>query len=161
MSFFNLFGGKAKEQSFKEDRELNEEKELGAYSGMRVEVTTLEERLLFVAKLMNLREGKGELHQYSEANISKEQEALPVKIRGYSDHEKKAVYMDGTITSMPDHIWKVEELQVTKIENARVFYRLSTDLDATVTTFSGLGAGERPCKLLNISVGGACIGPGG
>ena len=134
MSFFNLFGGKAKEQSFKEDRELNEEKELGAYSGMRVEVTTLEERLLFVAKLMNLREGKGELHQYSEANISKEQEALPVKIRGYSDHEKKAVYMDGTITSMPDHIWKVEELQVTKIENARVFYRLSTDLDATVTT---------------------------
>ena len=158
MSFFNLFGGKAKEQSFKEDRELNEEKELGAYSGMRVEVTTLEERLLFVAKLMNLREGKGELHQYSEANISKEQEALPVKIRGYSDHEKKAVYMDGTITSMPDHIWKVEELQVTKIENARVFYRLSTDLDATVTTFSGLGAGERPCKLLNISVGGACIG---
>lgn len=158
MSFFNLFGGKAKEQSSKEDRELNEEKELGAYSGMRVEVTTLEERLLFVAKLMNLREGKGELHQYSEANISKEQEALPVKIRGYSDHEKKAVYMDGTITSMPDHIWKVEELQVTKIENARVFYRLSTDLDATVTTFSGLGAGERPCKLLNISVGGACIG---
>ena len=29
MSFFNLFGGKAKEQSFKEDRELNEERSWG------------------------------------------------------------------------------------------------------------------------------------
>lgn len=53
---------------------------------------------------------------------------------------------------------QVKDLKVTRIENARAFYRLNTDLDATVTTFSGLGAGEKPCKLLNISVGGACIG---
>lgn len=158
MSLFNLFGGKAKEALSEKNQEPKEEKELTVYSGMRVEVTTVEERLLFVAKLMNLRENQGELHQYSEAHISKEQEPLKVKIRGYSDHEKKAVYMDGVITSKPEHIWQVEELQVTRIENARVFYRLDTDLDATVTTFSGLGAGEKSCRLLNISVGGACIG---
>ena len=35
--------------------------------------------------------------------------------------------------------------------------QLETNLEATATTFSGLGMGERPCKLLNISVGGASI----
>ena len=42
--------------------------------------------------------------------------------------------------------------------NDRAFFRLSTDLDATATVFSGLEMGEKPCKLLNISVGGAAIG---
>ena len=41
--------------------------------------------------------------------------------------------------------------------NDRAFFRLDTNLDATATMFSGLSMGERPCKLLNISVGGACI----
>ena len=28
---------------------------------------------------------------------------------------------------------------------------------STATTFGGIGAGEKPCRLRNISVGGACI----
>lgn len=158
MNLFHLFGGRDKEQLSEKKQETNDEKVLTPYTGMRVEVTTPDERLLFVAKLMSLRENKGELHQYSETGVSREKEPFHVKIRGYSDHEKKEVYMEGRITSMPEHIWQVEDLKVTRIENARAFYRLNTDLDATVTTFSGLGAGEKPCKLLNISVGGACIG---
>ncbi len=158
MGLFNLFGGRAKDQSSEKKQEVEEEKELTVYSGMRVEVTTLTDRLLFVAKLMNLQKDKAELHQYSETGISVEGEPFQVKIRGYSDHEKKAVYMEGMITARPEHIWQVEELKVIRIVNGRAFFRLSTDLDASVTTFSGLGAGEKPCKLLNISVGGACIG---
>ena len=34
---------------------------------------------------------------------------------------------------------------------------MDTNLDASVTKFSGRNAGEHPCKLLNISVGGARI----
>ena len=44
-----------------------------------------------------------------------------------------------------------------RVGNDRAFFRLSTNLDATATMFSGLEAGEKPCKLLNISVGGASI----
>lgn len=158
MSLFHLFGRKAKEEVPGKTDGGNTQKELVVYSGMRVEVTTLDERLLFVAKLQGLQGNRAQLYQYSETRALKDDESLSVKIRGYSDHEKKAVYMEGNITPLPEHIWQVEDLVVTRIENARAFFRLTTDLAATATTFSGLGAGEKPCKLLNISVGGACIG---
>ena len=46
---------------------------------------------------------------------------------------------------------------MVRVGNDRAFFRLETNLEATATTFSGLGMGENPCKLLNISVGGASI----
>ena len=98
------------------------------------------------------------LHQYSESEMTEDAESIHARIRGYSDRERKAVYMEGVITPGPRHIWQVEELTLIKIENARAFFRLDTNLDATATVFGGLSAGERPCKLLNISVGGAGIG---
>lgn len=131
--------------------------DLEAYSGMRVEVTTFDGRLLFVAKLQRLRGSMAELYQYSEADIPQDAEPMRVRIRGYHDHQRKAVYMEGTISPGPMHVWQVEELVVARIGNDRAFFRLSTDIEATATTFGGIGAGEKPCRLLNISVGGACI----
>ncbi|MCI8477370.1 MAG: PilZ domain-containing protein, partial [Oscillospiraceae bacterium] len=88
---------------------------------------------------------------------SEETEPIRVRIRGYNDHEKKAVYMEGTISPLPKQVWQVEDLIVARVGNDRAFFRLDTNIDATVTTFGGIGAGEKPCKLLNISVGGARI----
>ena len=60
------------------------EDELEIYSGMRVEVTTHDGRLLFVAKLIGPHHGRAELHQYSEADdIPETEEPLAVRIRGY------------------------------------------------------------------------------
>ena len=157
MSLFNLFGRKAKEQPSQERERADDVEELEIYSGMRVEVTTFEGNLLFVAKLLNLHGKEAELHQYSETELSQTEEPLHVRIRGYSDHTRKAVYMEGIITPTPKHIWNVEELTVTQIGNDRAFFRLDTNLDATAAMFSGLNMGEKPCKLLNISVGGGCI----
>ena len=155
MGIFHLFGRKAKEAPAPQAGEAQEELEI--YSGMRVEVTTKDGRLLFVAKLLGLHDDKAELHQYSESDKFQEGESIHVRIRGYSDHDRKAVYMEGRISPMPHHIWQVEELTVARIGNDRAFFRLDTNLDATVTTFSGLNIGEKPCKLVNISIGGACI----
>lgn len=210
MRLFGLFGKGSKEQPKENEQktEENSQAEITAYSGMRVEVTTFEGELLFVAKLVNLRENQAVLQQYSETERSKEilqqyteeeedgktqeagsganagpeslevvfarmlaeqaekekdseeekqKEPLHVRIRGYNDHERKAVYMEGFITPEEKHTWKVEELTVTRIGNDRAFFRLETNLDATATMFSGLELGERPCKLLNISIGGARI----
>ena len=152
---FDLFGRRQKEQP--PQREHEEDKELQIYSGMRVEVTAPDGRLLFVAQLRNLREKGAELYLYSESALPPDSEPLPACIRGYNDHNRKAVYMEGVISPMPQNIWKVEELVVRRVGNDRAFFRLDTNLDATATMFSGLSMGERPCKLLNISVGGACI----
>ena len=125
---------------------------------MRVEVTTDTGQILFVAKLLGLHGDKAELHQYSESEIAEDAESIHARIRGYSDHERKAVYMEGVITPGPKHIWQVEELTVARVGNDRAFFRLETNLEATATMFSGLAMGEKPCKLLNISVGGASVG---
>lgn len=153
MNLLKLFGKRAEEPA----KEEEPEEELDVYSGMRVEVTDADGRMLFVAKLLGLRGSQAELHQYSESDLSQGEEPLPVKIRGYSDRKRKAVYMEGAITPMPQHKWSVTELRVCKVENDRAFFRLETNLDATATMFSGLAMGEKPCKLLNISVGGARI----
>lgn len=157
MSLLELFRKRAKERLPQEDKDTNGTEEFDIYSGMRVEVTTAAGQILFVAKLMGLHGDKAELHQYSEAAIVKDVETIHARIRGYSDYERKAVYMEGIITPGPKHIWQVEELTIVRVGNDRAFFRLTTNLDATATMFSGLAMGEKPCKLLNISVGGASV----
>lgn len=158
MSLFNVFSKRAKEELTQANKAANEAQRLEAYSGMRVEVTTDQGQILFIAKLMEPHEDKAELHQYSESEMAKDDaEPMHARIRGYSDEEKKAVYMEGVITPGSKHIWQVEELTVVRTGNDRAFFRLETNLDATATMFSGLAMGEKPCKLLNISVGGASV----
>ena len=143
MGLFDLFRGLVQEKA--EEPELpaprQEEDELEIYSGMRVEVTTFDGQLLFVAKLIGPREGRAQLYQYSES----------------FSHARKAVYMEGTISVLPERKWQVQELVVARIGNDRAFFRLDTNVDATATIMGGRNAGEKACKLLNISVGGACI----
>lgn len=95
--------------------------------------------------------------QASEPEAARKAKPIHVRIRGYNDHEKKAVHMEGDIIPGEGHIWKVDPLMVERIGNDRAFFRLETDIDAVVTTFGSFSAGEQNCKMLNISVGGACI----
>lgn len=150
MKLFDLFGRKA-------ERVEAEEDDLEIYSGMRVEVTAFDGRILFVAKLIGPRGDRAELHEYLEASPLQAEEPVPVRIRGYSDRDRKAVYMEGVIAPLPQNKWAVTELKIHRVGNDRAFFRLETNLDATATMFSGLAMGEKPCKLLNISIGGACI----
>lgn len=156
MKLFHLFGKKA-DTPPREPEASNDPEELDIYSGMRVEVTTASGLMLFVAKLLGLHGSQGELHQYSEAAVSREEEPIPVRIRGYSDWERKAVYLEGVITPMPQKKWLVSELKLCRVGNDRAFFRLDTNLDASAAMFSGLAMGEKPCRLMNISIGGACI----
>mgnify|MGYP002512072536 CR=1 FL=1 len=157
MKLLNLFGKKAAEPQSQEQEPANNAEELGVYSGMRVEVTAFDGQILFVAKLLSLHGDQAQLHQYSECTIPLGEEPRTVRIRGYNGHEKKAVYMEGVITPQPENTWSVTELKVFRVGNDRAFFRLETNLDASMTMFSGLELGEKSCKLLNISIGGARI----
>lgn len=157
MSVLNLFGKKEKGQQVGKRKNTDEEELFDPYSGMRVEVTNQEGTILFVAKMENVFGKRAELHQYSEMDPSQKVEPVRAKIRGYSDHERKALYMEAIIRPRVRHVWDVEELTVVRVANDRAFFRLETERDASITMFSGLMIGERPCKMLNISVGGACL----
>lgn len=157
MGLFDLFGKKSKVELSEEIEETNEQEDIEVYSGIRVEVTTFDERLLFVAKLMEVKGNTALMQQYSECGISLKAGSIHVRIRGYGAHNRKAVYMEGVITPEIKHVWKVEGLVVTKVENDRAFFRLNVNIDAVITRFDGPDAAEKICKLLNISIGGAYI----
>ena len=158
MSLLDLFRKKENKESVQDGVE-EEYEEPEIYSGMRVEVTSMEGRPLFAGKLMSPMRGQAELYQYTEGEVPESEEPLGVRIRGFNDRKRKAVYMEGTIAPLPKHIWKVEDLHVVGAGNDRAFFRLETNLPASITLFGGgFGGGERECRLLNISVGGARIG---
>lgn len=153
MGFFTLLGKGETETSAK----TADWEGLDVYSGMRVEVTTDEGQPLFMARFFWLRGNKGKLHQYSEFEMKQDMEPIRVNIRGYSDYVRKVVYMKGVIASGANPIWEVEELSVVRSGNDRAFFRLDTNIDATVTMFTGLEIGEKPCRLVNVSAGGVCF----
>ena len=162
MGLFDKLKKKAPEPPPPLPKPADTSEDVSVYSHMRVEVTTKDGQMLFVAKLMYPQRTTAELHQYSEAEVSllkdcSEAESFPVHIRGYHDHLRKAVYMEGFITPQPKHIWLVSHLYVARVGNDRAFFRLDTDLPASISKFSGRSAGDFPCRLLNISVGGARI----
>ena len=156
MGLFGLFGKKAQRPEPAPDEKTPGVSELESYAGMKVEITSPEGQLLFTAKLLGLRETQAELYQTAWAPISREmEEPLAVQIRGYDDRSSKAVYLEGSILpAEADHVWAVEDLTLVKTGNDRAFFRMDVNMDAGFTPVGRIGAGEEPCKLLNISVGG-------
>lgn len=151
---------KAEEDTNEKGKKAVDLKELEIYSGMRVVVETPDGDMLFIGDLQDPCGGTAKLCQCSggEGIWDKERvhgpEHMPVRLRGYNNHERKAVLMEGTITPGHHHIWQIEKLRVTKVENERTFQRLNTDMDAVIAAAEGE---ERHCRLLNISAGGANI----
>lgn len=157
MGLFGLFGKKAvkvgtppvePEPPFLED-----------YAGIQAEVTDMEGRLLFTAKLLGLEEDHGDLHLLAGAPLSQElEEPLPVRLRGYSIRKSKAAYLEGVIRPSGDErIWHVEKLTLLKLENDRSYFRMDVAMDASLTAVGRPGAEEEPCKLVDLSVGGVRI----
>lgn len=156
MGLFGLFGKKEPKRPAEAPAE-KEGAELAPYSGLQVEVTAIDGRLLFVARLQGLRGGTGQLWQQSEESVEMGPEPIMVKIRGYSDRDNKAVYMEGVITPEQNRIWKAEHLKLLKTGNDRAYFRLDTNVEGTLSPSGRVGGKEEPCKLLNISIGGARV----
>lgn len=155
MGLFGIFGKKGKAEIAGEMEE--EQEDIEVYSGIRVEVMISDDQLLFVAKLVEAKGDTALLQQYSETEASLGNDPLHVRIRGYSAHNRKAVYMEGVITPETKRVWKVDDLVITKVENDRAFFRLNVNVDAAITRLDELDAEEKMCKVLNISIGGVYI----
>lgn len=155
MGLFGLFGKKAAKTPPTEP----EGPFLEDYAGMQAEVTDLEGRLLFTAKLLGVEEDHGNLHLLSDASVPGElKEPLPVRLRGYSIRKSKAAHMEGVMhPSADEKIWRVEKLTLSKLENERAYFRMDVAIDAGLTAVGRPGAEEEPCKLVDLSVGGVRI----
>lgn len=134
------------------------EEEPEVYPGMRVEVSTMNGNILFGGKMTYRQGTQADVAQYAQFGQLPEEDSFPAQIRGYNERTRKAVLMEGVVTAQPQHNWAVTELKIVRSGNERAFFRLDTDLDATISVLGrGFSVGEHPCKMLNISIGGACV----
>ena len=156
---FKGFGKSAKERRAEESRRRAQEEDLEIYSGMRVEVSSEDGRIFLTAQLLELRGDRAQLQSESDGNLLAGTEGpVPVILRGYSSLENKAVLLEGTIRTEPNGLWQAENLVLVKRSNDRAFFRVDTNIDAGMTAMGSFSDKEEPCKILNLSVGGVCVG---
>ena len=127
------------------------------FSGMQVEVLSSEGSLLFIARLSVSDSGKAKLWQVSEGFIPPFEPPLPVKLRGYFEHDKKAVHFEGEASLTQENLWELENLRLISEENDRAFFRENTQLTGDVRLVGWVGAESKPCDIVNLSAGGVCI----
>lgn len=159
MGLFNLFGKTAKQTEEEAAAERARRMDLEVYSGMRVEVTSTDGRMFLVARLAGLRGDRAQLKLNTEAVLmASSEDPVPVTLRGYSSRENRAVFLRGTVRLGAGGVWLVEHLTLVKRNDDRIHLRAVTDREGVISPLGRPGGAEEPCRLLNISVGGVCLG---
>lgn len=158
MGLLDLFKSHADEPSLQKAKS-GDFVDITIYDQMRVEVTAFNSgQLFFLAKFMYPKGTTASLYQIGESSLPEDTKPVKAHIRGYHEQTKKAIYVEGMVSSRGAPIWRVENLVIDHVGNDRSFFRLDLNVGASVTKFGGQDAGEEfPCKLLNISVGGTRI----
>lgn len=161
MGLFGLFGKSPKQREEEASQRRAREEDLEVYSGMKVEVTSDDGRMFLFAVLSGLRGDRAQLKPATGGSLlTTLEEPVPVTLRGYSSKEKKAVVMKCVVRSGGKNLWQAEHLSLIKRENDRASFRIGTSLTGKLVPVGQLSAPAETFRLLNISVGGACIGTG-
>ena len=159
MGLFDLFGKTAKQTEEAAAAERARREDLEVYSGMRVEVTSDDGRMFLVARLQGLRGDRAQLKPSTEGSLmTASEEPAPVSLRGYSSKENRSVALRGTVRMSAGGVWQVEHLSLVKRGDDRAHARIETDAEGTLCPAGRRGAAEEPCRLINIGLGGACVG---
>ena len=134
------------------------------YTGMRVEILTMENQVIFLGTLEVLDESHIKITEANNELVPKAEFNSRVKIRGYH-RESGSLTIFGKICGSTDKFWKVDELQTTQTSEKRKFYRQNLSLEATVICMNRIFEPSRestvkdsfphPCYLRDISAGGA------
>ena len=161
MGLFGLFGKSPRQREEEESQRRAQAEDLEIYSGMRVEVTSDDGRMFLVARLTGLRGDHAQLRPATGGSLlTTLEEPVLVTLRGYSSKEKKAVILKCTVRSSGRDVWQAEHLVLVKRSNDRAFFRMGTSLAGKLAPLGQLNVPLEECRLLNISVGGACISTG-
>ena len=158
MGLSDLLGKSARQRRWEEEARRARREDLDLYPGMRVEVTANDGRMFLAAELIDLRGDRARLKPRMEGSLLTRSDApVPVTIRGYSSKRNGAVVLEATLRSGSNGAWLAEHLELVKRVDNRASFRIDVDLEAVVTAMGRSQAPEEPCRLRNISTGGACI----
>lgn len=122
----------------------------GLYDGMKAEVLTLANALIFVGRLRLSGPTQVDVLTGSETPLPRGVYNQPLKLRCFQKNGD-TLTLTGTLGPSGPKFWQVEDLQILQSSEVRNFYRQSISAEGTVLT----DAGEKlPCRLLDVGGGG-------
>lgn len=135
--------------------------------GMSLEVLASNNQVIFLGKVDKIDDTTIQLVNSSGQNVPPILYNAEVKLRGFVSTSQTLICC-GRICGSSDEFWKVDQLSSQYIENHRNFFRQKVSIDATILRVNdapairsgakpGAASDGVPCKLLDISGGGAHI----
>ena len=159
MGLFDAFRKSPREKRAEEAHKRALKEDMEVYSGMRVEATSEDGRVFFVARLLELRGDRAQLEPGADGSLmTRSDEPVKVTLRGYSSKEGRAVSMEGSVRVGIGKLWQVENLALLDSQTEhRVNVRVEIDIPGSFTVEGRSGVPEESCQLRNMGMGGACL----
>lgn len=123
------------------------------YSGMKVEVLTPANALLFVGRLRLSGSSQVDVLGESGGFLPRVLYNQPVKLRCFQK-DGDTLTLNGTIGPNDPKFWRIEHLQSLQNSENRNFFRQNAGVEGTVRSESGQ---RYACKVLDIGGGGARV----
>ena len=125
------------------------------YSGMKVEVLSPNNNLLFVG-ILKIHSG-GVLEVCSEtdgAQLPIAEYHQRIKLRGFQKNSQ-AFTLNGAVAKSSPAFWRIEDLKFLQSKDSRAFFRQNANVKAEISPdIRYRGKDKIPCQLLDISAGG-------
>lgn len=136
------------------------------YTGMKIEVLSLTNKLIFLGRVNSSQDGVLELSEVHERTLPLMENNTQVKLRGFQ-RGGESFTMYGFICGCGTLFWRLDKLQLLQNKEQRKYFRQETVFPATVMCVNGIFSEEDelspekahavPCTVLDISGGGTRI----
>lgn len=123
------------------------------YNGMKVEVLTPANALIFVGRIRLLTGNQVDVLGETGGFLPRGLYNQRVKLRCFQ-RDGETFTLNGTVGPNDPKFWRIEKLQSLQSGENRSFFRQNTGVDGQVLPPSGQ---KYPCKVLDISAGGARV----
>lgn len=125
--------------------------------GMTVEVSTAENRLIFVGKVDSYQNGAVIIRDAKGDELPPVLYNRELKLRFFQKNSN--LVLQGKICGSTRNFWKVDRLKSIFAKEQRAFFRqrISTDCAGTCakrTSYGSAGKDSCPCRILDVSAGG-------
>lgn len=127
------------------------------YSGMKVEVLTPNNNLLYVGTLKLYGGGVLEVRAEEGSQVPQAIYGQEVKLRGFQKNSQ-AFTLYGNVCRSSSVFWHIEKLKSLQSRDSRGFFRQTADVTGVIIPNMRYRDQEQvPCKILDISASGARI----
>ena len=126
------------------------------YNGMKVEVLTPANALIFVGKLRILGNDLLEIRGESGGYLPRGLYNQPVKLRAFP-REGDPFTLDGKVGANGHDFWRIEKLRYLQSSENHTFFRQMADTEGWVHPITFAKGQRFPCTVLDVSAGGARV----